>query len=522
MSIYKLRTNFGTHFKYILLGVAFIFVVGAIFTFAGAPGGGPEQKGAEQVVATVNGMPITKAEMESQWQRMSEALREMRSTLQIAQQRASLFQSLVESRVTLATAEAMGVEINKKDIQNKREELVTEYLRQNRSRVLGKLSTEEDKVDPRRDRTYKSELSKGGMNITMLERQANALITDGQISSQLAQEGIQKAIERKVGTITRDDIKNSYNTYQIRQIVMMQGSTPAEQFESQVKKVAAEAKTGDFAALARKYSVDPEHGAVRAVRFGMVASDVWDKINTMKPGQVSEPIGNNQATYIVKVESTGSEYPSKLTKKAEDQRRDMIKNMRQMQAYLKYNQQVRDNLKVVVTDPELSGYWHLGLAQQADSEAAAKKQITLARNSFEKAIGLEPNNSFATAMLAAVLVQQQDTKKATQLLYQFLEGKDSRAIGTDLRIMLGDLLYKAGKKDEGLVQYNKGAQEAGFDVSAHQQIMAKYKEIGRDDLAAEEQKWIKDYEEKKRIYEAQQRGSEKSAPAQPAPQGGGE
>ena len=306
MSIYKLRTNFGTHFKYILLGVAFIFVVGAIFTFAGAPGGGREQKGAEQVVATVNGMPITKAEMESQWQRMSEALREMRSTLQIAQQRASLFQSLVESRVTLATAEAMGVEINKKDIQNKREELVTEYLRQNRSRVLGKLSTEEDKVDPRRDRTYKSELSKGGMNITMLERQANALITDGQISSQLAQEGIQKAIERKVGTITRDDIKNSYNTYQIRQIVMMQGATPAEQFESQVKKVAAEAKTGDFAALARKYSVDPEHGAVRAVRFGMVASDVWDKINTMKPGQVSEPIGNNQATYIVKVESTGS------------------------------------------------------------------------------------------------------------------------------------------------------------------------------------------------------------------------
>jgi predicted Zn-dependent protease len=198
----------------------------------------------------------------------------------------------------------------------------------------------------------------------------------------------------------------------------------------------------------------------------------------------------------------------------------MIKNMRQMQIYWKYNQQVRDNLKVVVTDPELSGYWHLGLAQQAENEAAAKKQIALARNSFEKAIGLEPNNSFATAMLAAVLVQQQDTKQATQLLYQFLEGKDSKAVGTDLRIMLGDLLYKADKKDEALKQYNKGAEEAGFDVSAHQQIMAKYKEIGKDDLADEQQKWIKDYEEKKRIYEAQQRGSEKQAPAQPAPQGG--
>ena len=515
MSIYKMRTNFGTQFKFIFLGVALIFVVGAIFTFGGAPSGGPEgnEHGADQVIATVDGMPITKGEMESQWQQMSEALRDqgVRSTLQFTQQRASLFQNIVESRVTLITAQAMGVDISKKEMKAKRDELVVEYLKQNRSKVLGKLSTEQDKLDPRRDRAYKSELIKGGLSLTQLEKQANAMISDGQLSVQIASDGIRKAIERKTGTVTKEDILQSYNLYEMRQIMMQKGNTPAEQFKTKVNKVAAEAKTGNFVELAKKYSEDPEKGIIHPVSYGRVSLQIWDKLVNMKAGEVSAPIDAEPGIYIIKVESVTAQAPKKLEKKAEDERREMIKNMRQMQEYYKYDRQVRGNLKVVVSDPELNGYWQLGRAQQSQNMAEAKKQVTLARNSLEKAIGLEPNNSFATTMLAMVLIQQDDTKQATQLLYQLLEGKDSKGMGADLRIVLGDLLLKAGKKHDALKQFAKSSEEAGFDVMAHQQVMAKYQEMGRSDLAAVEKKWIDDYNEKKRIYEAQQKQSKPAA-----------
>lgn len=524
MSIYKLRTEFGHHFKYILIGIAVIFVIGGVFTFAGMPGdmgGNGQGNGAADVVATVDGMPITKGEVDSQWAQTTEALRDrgMRSTLQFAQQKAQVFQGLVEARVTLISAKAMGVEVSDKAVNTKRDELVGDYLRQNRQRVLGKLSSEQDKIDPRDDSDYKAELAKGGLSLSRMEDQARTFISEGQISVQLAQDGIRKAIEQKAGVASNEDVKNSYNVYSIRQIMIFKGSMPAEQLQSQVGKIASEAKSGDFAALAKKHSQDPNKGGVQSVSYGMLSPEVWDQISTMKPGEVSAPIDTNQAVYVVKVEGVTAKPPAKSDKKTELERRRMIENMRQMQEYLKYDKQVRGSLKVEVADPELKGYWYLSqLQRQMGNPAEAKKQMAIARTSLEKAIGKDPNNSLATAMLAAILTQQGDAKHATQLLYQLLEGRDSKGEGSDLRIMLGDLLYKAGKKDDAMKQYAKAAEAAGVDVAAHQQLIAKFKEIGKPDLAAKEQKWLSDYEANKKLFEAQQRGAPK--PGQPVPVGG--
>jgi parvulin-like peptidyl-prolyl isomerase len=529
MSIYKLRTEFGHHFKYILIGIAFIFVIGGIFTFAGMPGGGGkrgQEAGATDVVATVDGMPITKGEMDATWGQTTEALRDrgVRSTLQFAQQRAQVFQSLVERRVTLISAKAMGVEVSNSEVNAKRDQMVTDYLKQNRQRVLGKLDAEHDKMDPRNDSEYKAELSKGGMSLGQIEDQARTFISEGQISVQLAQDGIRKAVEQKAGVASNEDVKNSYNVYSVRQIMIFKGGMPAEQLQNQIGKIASEAKTGDFAALGKKYSQGPEKGGVKSVSYGMLSPEVWDQLGTMKAGEVSGPIDTDQAVYIVKVEGVTAKPPAKSDKKSELDRRKMIENMRQMQEYMKYDKQVRSKLDVQVTDPELAGYWHLSQLQRLmTNPVEAKKQLALAGSSLSKAVGKQPNNSFATAMLAAVLNQQGDTKHAMQLLYQLLEGKDSKGEGADLRIMLGDMLYKAGKKDEALKQYGKAAEAAGVDVAAHQQLIAKFKEIGRADLAANEQKWLTDYEAKKKIFEAQQRKSAPPGapkPGEPVPGGG--
>ena len=524
MGIYKIRTEFGQHLRWLMGILAVIFIIGGAFMFSGMPGGGRggQAGGSDEVVATVSGMPITKGEMDATWTQTSEALRErgVRSTLQFAQQKTRVFGSLVESRVTLILAKAMGVEINNREVNAKRDQMIVDFLRDNRRRVLGKLDAARDKTDPRDDSEYKSELAKNNMSLSMMEDRAGTLISEGQIQYQLAQEGMRKAIKDKAGSVSEQDIMDSYNVYSMRQIFIPKAILPGDQLQTRVNKIVSQAKGGgDFAALAKQYSQDPTKGGVQSIGYGMLAPEVWDQIVKLKAGQVSNPIETDQAVYIVKVEGVTPKLPAKLDKKATDERRGMIENQRQMQEYLKYDKAVRSKLVVQVTDPELQGYWYISQLQQTmGNPVTMKKQLSLARNALEKAISKEPNNSFATAMLAVVLRQQGDNNHATQLLYQLLEGKDSKGEGSDLRIMLGDMLYQAGKKDEATKQYTKAAEAAGIDVAAHQQLEAKFKQIGRADLAANEQKWLTDYEANKKLYEAQQG---RSAPrGVPVPAGG--
>lgn len=521
MGIYQIRTEFGQHLRWLMGILAVIFIIGGAFMFGGMPGGGGrngQSGGTMEEVATVDGLPITRGEMDANWAQALQELQDrgVRSTLQYAQEKARVFQSLVESRVTLISAKAMGVEISNRDVNTKRDEMIADFLKDNRRRVLGKLDSARDKTDPRDDSEYKAELGKGGMTLGQMEERAKSFISEGQIQFQLARDGIRKSIEAKAGRVSNEDIKNSYNVYSIRQIVIPKASLPAEQLQSRVDKIESEAKGGgDFAALGKKYSQDPTKGGIQTVSYGMLAPEVWEQIGAIKPGSVGSPIDTPQAVYIIKVESMAQKLPAKFDKKTQDERRQAIESTRQMQEYLKYDKEVRAKLVVKVNDFELLGYWHLSQLQQlGGNPVEAKKEMSLARNALEKAIGKQSNNAYATAMLAAILNQQGDTKDATNLLYHLLEGKDSNGDGTDLRIMLGDLLYKAGKKDEAMKQYGKAAVAAGGDMAAHQQLVAKFKQTGRADLAANEQKWMADYEAKKKIFEARQR---KPAPGAPRP-----
>ena len=521
MSIYKMRTEFGHHLKWVMAILAVIFIIGAIFTFGSAPSNRENGRGGgnDEVVAKVAGMEITRGEVENTWNRTSEALRNqgIRSSLQFASEKARVFQSVVDTRMTLAMAQAMGVDINNREVQNKRDQMIEEYLKQNRRRVLGKVSSEQDRSDPRRDREYTSELSKVGTSISAMESQAEQMIPEGQIQFQLAQEGIQKAMADKAGKPSSDDVKNSYNVYSVREIVVPKSSMPEDQLKTRVNKIYDEAKSGDFAALAKKYSADQAKGGIQSVSFGSVSPEVWDEIAKLKAGEVSNPIETSDAVYVVKVENMASKLPAKFDKKTQEDRAKMVTTMREIQQYQKVDKDVRQKIiaQVVVTDPEYNGYWHLAQLQRPGAQTDFKKELSLAANSFKKAIAKNPNNQYATALLAVLLKEQGNTKEATVQLYHLLEGDNAKGEGADLRIMLADMLLQSGKKDEALKQYQKASEAAGvMDIATHEQLASKFKAVGRADLAASEAKTAADLLAKKKIFDAQQAksGAPKGSP----------
>lgn len=524
MGIYKLRSDFGHHLKWLMGVLAFIFVVGAIFMYSGMPNMGGEGSGRDDVVATVNGLEISRLEMESAWEQMSENVRNqpgMRSTLMLARVRAQVLQNLLSMRIADVTAQKMGVSISGKDVNAKRDELLVERLRATRRQVLGKISAEQEKIDPRNDDEFKAELAKSTgpngvpMTIAQIQQDAQRFIPEAQIRQALAMEGIERALKAKVGTVTPQDVNNSFNTYKFR-VIMFTKNLPAEQLSSQVNKAAAEAKKGaDFVGLAKQYSKDPSKGAIQTAEFGMVSPGVWNTIAKMKVGQVSDPIDSGEAIYIVKVEEIQQKLPEKLDKKAMDARKAMIENTRMSQEYMKFQEDLKRDLKIKVTEPELNGYYLLSEAQQATNQADAVRQMEMAQKAFQDAVVKQPNNAYAQAMLAEVLRVQGKDDKAIQVLYQLLEGEGSSGTGVDLRIMLGDLLVKKNKKDDAVVQYTKASEEARIDVAAHRTLAGKFKSVGRADLAAKEMAMADDYEKKLKIMEQQQKSAPAGAPVAP-------
>jgi parvulin-like peptidyl-prolyl isomerase len=527
MSIYKMRTQFGGALKVLLGIIAFGFLVGAIFSFGVAPSWqGSETSGGSDVVAIVNGSEIKREEYESAWQKaMYEANdRGIRSPLQYAEIRSMIFQQLVQSRLILAAAAEMGVDISNKKVNQEIDKAVVEYLKQNRDVILGKPRRGEDRpADPRDDRNYKNELKSIGSSIDEQEKIARSRVSEDQVRAQLAYEGIQSKIKASIKPVTDADVKASYNVYKIRQIVLSAGALPKEQISAKAKKIReAAVKGGDFAKLARENSDHPtkDQGGKTELTFEnrwFLPPQVREVIYRMNPGDVSPVIDTQLGYYIVKLEAIEPRLPAKLDKKAMEERRKQIRQDREMNAQIAFQESLNKKQSVKVIDPELEAYWRLYEARQLFSDKAAyDKKMRMAISALRRAIKERPNNDVAAVKLAQLLNDQGKTEEAIRILYPMLEGKNARIEGADLRMLLGDMLVKTGEKDKAIENYKIASEIARADLMVHQQLVAKYQELKRPDLVAAEQKWIEEFNKRaEAIRNLQEKATPKPAPKAP-------
>jgi len=514
MSIYRMRTEFGKYLKPILFLIALIFLVGAIWSFGVAPsrrGQGPE--GGTGVIAKVNGVEIRREDFEAAWEQTWEQAKDrgVRSPLAYADLRAQQFEQMVNNIVLLQIAQQMGVDVSDDRVEAEIEKRVTEELKLNRERVLGRLSRERAATDPRDDGEYRAALAEAGSSLAQQEAIARSKFSVNQIKAMLAMEGLTAKIRAGVKRVTDADIAASYNVYKVRQIVLPAGRLPEEQLVSKANKIVGAARSGtDFAKLARENSPGQSKAAGSVFELSFETSfgypqPVIDALRKMKPGDISPPIRTDFGIFIVKLEGITSKLPAKLDKKAKEERRKQIMQIREMEARSEISRRMAQNQKVEVFDPEMLGYWQLMQAQRSAGNPTEEKRLRRAAINALMRARVERNSPIAAAKLAQLLYEDGRTEEAIRILYPMLEGAQATQEGADLRLLLGDMLVKKGEKDRAIAQYKIASEVARNDPGVHHQLIAKFQQLKRPDLVEAENKWLADFEVRQKQFEEMQK-----------------
>ncbi len=527
MSIYKMRTEFGKYLKPILFVIAAIFLVGAIWSFGTAPTRrkmeGVQDLGA--VIAKVNGIDIRRGDFEAAYEQAAEEARNrgIRSPLMHADLRAQIFQQLVNDVVLYQIAKEMGVDISDRRVREEIDRAVIEELKINREAVLGKLSKKRAAVDPRDDNEYKSELAAIGSSLAQQEEIAKSKYPPNKIRAMLARQGIDAKIKASVGRITNKDVEASYAVYRIRQIVLETGKLPEEQLMAKAKRIVEAARKGaDFAKLARENSSSGFGKPGEPFELSFETSfgypqEVLEEIKRLRPGQTSDPIKTDWGIFIVKLESLSSKMPTKLDKKSMNARREQIKQMREMQAYQQLQKRIQQNQNVKVFDPEILAYWELSKAMRSANPTDMKRHRKLAISALTRARMANPNNPIIGAKLAQLLHEDGRTEEALRILYPMLEGKEAVTEGADLRLLLGDMLMKTDEKERAIEQYKIASEVAINDPATHQELVQRFEQLKRADLATAERKWLDEYNQRLEQFRSLQQ-----SPRSGAPLGGGQ
>ncbi|MEN6357532.1 MAG: SurA N-terminal domain-containing protein [Armatimonadota bacterium] len=529
MSIYKLRTEFGQHLKWVMLGIAIIFIVGAIFTFGAMPGskGGNRVQGGNDVVAVVNGKEIQRSDFENAWEATSEQAKErgIRSALQLADYRAAVFAQMVQGRLILSEAEKMGVDISDRKVNDEVDKEVVKALMQNRESIMGSdLSDDERTLDPRDDSKFKRELSSIGQSIGVMEDAIREKIPADDIRAKLAYEGIQNKIEKSLKPVSEQDVTDSYNVYKIRQISFLKGMMPEDQLKTRINKIMTEIRGGaDFAKIAKENSQGSLMNSSSATEYSFdtrwsLPAQVRDAIAKLEPGGVSSPIKTDYGTFIVKLESVTPKLPAKMDKKTNADRRKQIADDRKMAGLMTFQTQMQKDENVKVSDPELRAYWLIVKSRTAFTDPTKSMKMSAdAINALKKARANRLDNQMINAKLAQLLYENGKVKEGLDILYPLVEGANDTIDTPDLRILLGDMLMAQAAKDKpeqkaattakALEQYKTASDVAHNDRASHEQLVTKFQQLKHPELVAAEQKWLADYDKRAKAMQAEQRRS---------------
>ncbi|MBP5092527.1 MAG: peptidylprolyl isomerase [Abditibacteriota bacterium] len=502
MSIQDIRTQFRDHFRWIAYAIAGIFIIGAIWQFGAAPQMRKETD--EDIIAKVGKEPLTRDEFDKTWAQASENASRygMNSTKQLADYKQQVFLQMVQSKKLIELAEKSGIKIKEKDIDAKLDEIIVEQLKQNRQAVLGKISKEQEKLDPRKDKAYLSELSKNGMSINTIVEQVKSMNDRSAVKAQIAAEKFGDIMKAKADAVTDADIENSYTVYKIREI-FIPSVGGEEQASAKADKIYKEALAGtDFAKLAKENSGDgmKNNGGAYDLSFDtqyMLGTEVYDAVTQLEKGKISPVIKSDRGYYIVKLEDTEKKLPEKFDKKAKDERKEQLKSRIQYTESSKLQKELMSTTGVTVKDKEYEGYWHLFLAQMGmGDEDTMKKEQNLALACFEAAYKADPSNDCAAVKYVECLKAAGKTDEAGKLLYTLLNGESSMVQGADLNMELAEYLNSKGdaqSKEEALKQYLAASDAAIDDIGIHTQLKSIFTNLGKADLAAKEAKWIETY-----------------------------
>ena len=253
------------------------------------------------VAATVNGRPITYAELDKQYESQFGALNERPNDDQVVIQRLEVLRTLIDNEIMWQRAEKMGLLAVDSDVDAKFTEMKAPYTQEEFQKQLAsrKVTAEELKAQLRRDLTVQKLFNKEiTSQISISDNDITEFYNSNKNTFNLAEPQIHMA-QILVTPLPDPNVHNLKNDK----------AQSEEQARNKIQQLYQRVSKGeDFSMLAKNFSEDAA-SAQNGGDLGFIAESTLDRANVdlrkmimgLQPGQTTKPIHTEEGYRILKV-----------------------------------------------------------------------------------------------------------------------------------------------------------------------------------------------------------------------------
>lgn len=266
---------------------------------------------------------------------------------------------------------------------------------------------------------------------------------------------VQKMVNKIKGEakVTPDDLRE----IKARHILVSQ--------ESIAKEVLAKVKKGDdFSALAKEYSIDPstapKGGDLGYFVTGSMVAPFEEAAFSLKIGETSGIVKSDFGYHIIKLTD------SRLRKFPGDEKNidKAALTDKQDKAFQKWFMGVKKKAKIEILNPSLKGH-----------DLRFRGRIADAIKAYQEGIKANPGDPFLHVFLGDTYNM---IGKSELAITEYKAALDIEGGNPTLYIVLAKAYEAAGNKTEAVKQYKRASIVAGDDKAMHEQLLAKFKELG--------------------------------------------
>jgi peptidyl-prolyl cis-trans isomerase SurA len=254
------------------------------------------------VAATVNGRPITYADVDKQFQMQFAGAQDRPNDDQVAIQKLEIVRGLIDNEILLQRAEKLSLMATDADVEARFNELKAPYTKEEFQRQLDmrKISVDDMKAQIRRDLSVNKLLNKDiASNITITDKEIADFYAANKDSFNLAEPQVRLAQIVVTPGMDAQPLRNLKND----------NATNEEAAKQKIATLEARLRQGeDFDMLARNFSEDP-NSAPNGGDLGFIPESNLEKADPelrkylamLQPGQTSRVIRMQQDYRILKV-----------------------------------------------------------------------------------------------------------------------------------------------------------------------------------------------------------------------------
>ncbi len=482
-----------------------LWLVGALLTFGlvgfgllnvGGLNGTSAQPAAartgEDVVATVNGDPITRGDFDSAMQEVKNSPMLTGRTVGIAEQpflNSLALEQLIAAKLQLQQAKSTNVPVSGAEIAAKRAEIVE---RANFRQTLS-LPATASMAD------IDAALVKAGSQTIEQKLPDDTL---RQIILLGDPEGgtpgkAQTAFNSTV-VVSEADARQFYTKYHTRHILIDNKKRSDVQARAQAEQILAKAKApgADFAALAKQYSDDPGTKA-KGGDDGLIDENTQyipefkKAAFSLKPGEVTPDVvvSPQYGYFIIKLDSVKIALPADFEKN-KAKYLALVRDTRAQAKYQELMASLKNTANIAVKDPALAGDRAFSVAGRSGMQGQSKYQEAL--TDYSTALKANPPATEKAAISAALAQVYQALHQIPQAMAAYEVALKSRD-DASLELTLGKMYLDDKQANKAIPHFQQASSLAWNDQTTHIQLMMDYRQANRPDLVAKETDWLKTY-----------------------------